>query len=216
MDSITQRLRLDGIVDGVSGNDAAAQQTIQRIQQQLRNTPNVYLPSHDPESARRPEQRETVAFAAPNHVEELHYLILAAQREGNRMLAEALRPLDVTPSQAEVLRVLQDYQSLSLIALGELLVCETGSPSRLVHGMVEAGLIERVTAPTNRRMVKLTLSARGLQKADQIRAVEEAMHHVILRSLPPDTSLTALNALLWNFIADRPSGTALNRRTGRS
>ena len=35
-------------------------------------------------------------------VEELRYLMLAVQREGNRTLTEALRPLDLTPSQAEV------------------------------------------------------------------------------------------------------------------
>lgn len=40
--------------------------------------------------------------------EELRYLILAIQREGNRLLAAELRPLGVTPSQAEVLRVLSD------------------------------------------------------------------------------------------------------------
>ncbi|GCE21445.1 MarR family winged helix-turn-helix transcriptional regulator [Dictyobacter kobayashii] len=112
--------------------------------------------------------------------------------------------------------MLQDYQPLSLIALGELLVCEVGSPSRLVNGMVEAGLIERVTSPTNRRMITLTLSESGQQKADQIRAVEEAMYQTILQSVPPDTSLTALNSLLWNFITNRPAGEALARRTNRS
>ncbi len=86
-------------------------------------------------------------------VEELRYLVLAVQREGNRTLTEALRPLELTPSQAEVLRVLQEFQPLSLFALGDLLICETGSPSRLVNGMVEAGLIERVPSITNRRMV---------------------------------------------------------------
>ena len=40
--------------------------------------------------------------------EELRYLILAIQREGNRLLAADLRPLGITPSQAEVIRVLAD------------------------------------------------------------------------------------------------------------
>ena len=38
--------------------------------------------------------------------DELRYLILAAQREGSRRLGEALRHLDLTPAQAEVLDVL--------------------------------------------------------------------------------------------------------------
>ncbi len=94
-------------------------------------------------------------------VEEFLYLVLAAQREGNRILTEALRPLDLTPSQAEVLRVLQEHQPLSLIALGDLLVCESGSPSRLVNGLVEADLVKRVPSASNGRMVTLTLTAAG-------------------------------------------------------
>ena len=54
--------------------------------------------------------------------ERLRYLVLAAQREGNRMLTEQLRSLGVTPSQAEGLRVLADRGPLSLKQVGELLV----------------------------------------------------------------------------------------------
>src|SRR5436305_14726920 len=89
-------------------------------------------------------------------VEELRYLMLAVQREGNRLLTEALRPLELTPSQAEVLRVLQEHQPSSLIALGEMLVCESGSPSRLVNGRVEADLGKRVPSATHGRIVTLT------------------------------------------------------------
>jgi hypothetical protein len=77
-------------------------------------------------------------------VEELRYLVLAIQREGNRLLAAELRPLGITPSQAEVLRVLRDHGPLTLNALGDLLVCETGnSPSRLVDRLVAQGLVKR-------------------------------------------------------------------------
>ena len=51
-------------------------------------------------------------------VEELRYLILALQREGNRLLAAGLRGLELTPSQAETLRVLADHQPLSPIRPG--------------------------------------------------------------------------------------------------
>ena len=148
-------------------------------------------------------------------VEELRYLVLAAQREGSRTFTEALRPLDLTPSQAEVLRVLQEHQPLSLIALGNLLVCETGSPSRLVNGMVEGELIERLPSTMNGRMVVLTLTERGREKADQVRAVEEAMYQVILDTLA-GVSLLEINELLWRFVEGRPAGEALAKRTGRS
>jgi MarR family transcriptional regulator, organic hydroperoxide resistance regulator len=148
-------------------------------------------------------------------IEELRYLMLAVQREGNRTLTEALRPLNLTPSQAEVLRVLQDFQPLSLIALGDLLICETGSPSRLVNGMVEAGLIERVPFTKNRRMVTLTLTEKGQEKAERVREVEQMMYRMITELLG-GVPLPDIQALLWRFIEGRPAGDALARRTGRS
>ena len=148
-------------------------------------------------------------------VEELRYLMLAVQREGNRTLTDALRPLELTPAQAEVLRVLQEFQPLSLIALGELLICESGSPSRLVNGMVEAGLIERVTSTTNRRMVTLTLTEKGQERAERVREVEQMMYRTITELLEGVT-LQDIQAILWRFIQGRPAGDALARRTGRS
>jgi MarR family transcriptional regulator, organic hydroperoxide resistance regulator len=148
-------------------------------------------------------------------VEELRYLMLAVQREGNRSLTEALRPLELTPAQAEVLRVLQEFQPLSLISLGDLLVCESGSPSRLVNGMVEAGLIERVTSTTNRRMVRLTLTKKGQERAERVREVEQMMYRTITELLG-GVSFPEIQALLWRFIEGRPAGGALARRTGRS
>ena len=41
-------------------------------------------------------------------IEEFRYLVLAAQREGARALATALKPHDLTPSQAEAIAVLRD------------------------------------------------------------------------------------------------------------
>jgi MarR family transcriptional regulator, organic hydroperoxide resistance regulator len=147
-------------------------------------------------------------------IEELRYLILAAQREGNRILSEALRPLALTPSQAEVLRVLQDYQPLSLFELGQLLVCETGSPSRLVNGLVETGLIARAPSQLNGRKVILELTPNGQSKANQVRTIEEAMYSSLSEQLP-DPLLAEILPLLRNYVSGRPSGNALVRRIAR-
>ena len=147
-------------------------------------------------------------------IEELRYLILAAQREGNRLFAEALRPLRLTPSQAEVLRVLQDHEPLSLIALGDLLVCETGSPSRLVQGLVEDGLVERTSSATDKRMVTLRLTSLGRERAESVGAVESQFYEANA-SVVKDAPLPELLELLWRFVEGKPAGTALARRTGR-
>jgi len=148
-------------------------------------------------------------------VEEFRYLVLAAQREGNRILTEALHPLDLTPSQAEVLRVLTEHQPLSLIALGDLLVCESGSPSRLVNGLVEAGLVKRVPNASNGRMVTLTLTERGEEMATRVSAVEAALYGFISEALQGQ-SLSESMALLWRLVEGRPAGEALARRIRRA
>lgn len=62
--SYTQDLLLAGAVDGVTFKERAARQTTRRIQQYLRETPTIYLPSHDPESAQRLESRSVAVAPA--------------------------------------------------------------------------------------------------------------------------------------------------------
>jgi MarR family transcriptional regulator, organic hydroperoxide resistance regulator len=146
-----------------------------------------------------------------NSIEELRYLILAAQREGDRSLSAALEPLGLTTSQAEVLRVLNDYAPLSLIELGELLVCETGSPSRLVNALVVKNLVERIPSTEDRRMVTLSLSTSGKLIVEEIIAIEQGFYaHIadLLKTIP----LELINKVLWKFIDGRPAGIALMRR----
>jgi len=148
--------------------------------------------------------------------EELRYLILAIQREGNRLLATELRPLGVTPSQAEVLRVLSDHQPLTLIALGELLVCETGnSPSRLVDRLVAHGLVQRDVDPDDRRYITLSLTADGERLSHQITLVEQRLYGTIddlVAGQPVDKALSILRALADAF----PAGQAVARRRERT
>jgi MarR family transcriptional regulator, organic hydroperoxide resistance regulator len=148
--------------------------------------------------------------------EELRYLILAIQREGDRLLASQLRPLGVTPSQAEVLRVLSGYGPLTLTALGELLVCETGnSPSRLVDRLVAQGLVQRGADPTDRRCLTLGLTVDGRRLSRRIAVVEERLYSTIegyVADQPVDEALSTLRSLADAF----PSGRSLARRRQRS
>jgi MarR family transcriptional regulator, organic hydroperoxide resistance regulator len=144
--------------------------------------------------------------------EELRYLILAIQREGNRLLAAGLRPLGVTPSQAEVLRVLRDHGPLTLSSLGGMLVCETGnSPSRLVDRLVAQGLVQRDTDPRDRRYLALTLTEAGSKVSRGIVAAEDELYRTIdglVGGLPVKETITTLRTLAEAF----PAGEALARR----
>lgn len=146
-----------------------------------------------------------------NQADELRYLILAAQREGSRLFAEEVRPLGLTPAQAEVLTVLHEAQPLSLIEVGDRLVCETGSPSRLVAGLVEAGLVARLPSPSDQRKVTLSLTAEGAARHAQLALVEQRFSALVSDLGSPATIATVMDAL-WRFVRDKPAGQALARR----
>ena len=144
--------------------------------------------------------------------EHLRFAILAAQREGNRLLAQAFKPHGITSSQAEVLRLLQQHGTLSLSGLGQLLVCESGTnPSRLVERTVAAGLVERRTDAEDRRYLQLSLTPEGERLAIAVAGIEEDMYTLIdtvSSGLDTDTVLEFLHSL----IDALPAGEALNQR----
>lgn len=149
-----------------------------------------------------------------NQANELRYLILAAQREGSRLFAEQIRPLGLTPAQAEVLTVMHEGHPLSLVEVGERLVCESGSPSRLIEGMVKAELVERTPSSTDQRKVSLTLTKRGEQLYQQVAQIEQFFTQLV-NSWGDQATLDVVASALWQFVGDKPAGRALARRLKR-
>src|SRR5688500_17252746 len=92
---------------------------------------------------------------------ELALSVKAVTRQLERLANEAMRPLGLTGAQADALLVIERAAPLSLKELGELLIAESGHPSRLVDRLVAAGLVERRAASDDRRRVELTLTAAG-------------------------------------------------------
>jgi glyoxylase-like metal-dependent hydrolase (beta-lactamase superfamily II) len=62
--SYSEELMLRGAIDGVAPDEKGARLTIERIQQQCRETPTVYLVAHDPETAARLAERRPVAIVS--------------------------------------------------------------------------------------------------------------------------------------------------------
>ena len=148
-----------------------------------------------------------------DEIEEFRYLVLAVQREGNRVFAARLKPLGITPAQSEVLRVLSERQPLSMSDLGELLICESsGSPSRLVDRLVASGHVSRDPG-ADRRSVRLQLTGSGTRLAEQIGAAESELYAALepaLRGQPLDATLQTLRSVA----AGSSAGRALARRIG--
>ncbi len=143
--------------------------------------------------------------------EEFRFLILGLQRDGNRALAAMLAPLGVTPSQAEAIRCLADAGPISLRGLGGLLICEAGSPSRLVNALVERGLVERREDLEDRRHVVLALTDAGRSLETKILTVEMKLHAWISHKAGP-ANIPDMIGLLRPFLEDTASGEAIVRR----
>ncbi|GGH86530.1 DNA-binding MarR family transcriptional regulator [Pullulanibacillus pueri] len=143
--------------------------------------------------------------------EAFRYLILAVQRQGNKMLKAYLKNIGVTPSQAEVMSVLKKYQPIALKELGHLLICEEGSPSRLVERMVKENLIERIRDQRDSRYVRLVLTPLGNEKYELIIKAEADMYHRVEALYSKEELMTA-NQMLRKIILGTPLEQALEDR----
>jgi MarR family transcriptional regulator, organic hydroperoxide resistance regulator len=144
--------------------------------------------------------------------EELRYLILAAQREGDRALSAALRPYGLTTAQAEAVDVLRKAKRpLTVKEIGERLICEHGSPSRLMQTLVRKGLVERSAAKDDGRLTLLRLSSKGRTAAQRMteakRRIDRAIAPILERH---DVDSTLV--LLRSMVGDMSAGRALARR----
>jgi DNA-binding MarR family transcriptional regulator len=150
-----------------------------------------------------------------DQIEELRYLVLAAQRDGNRVLAALLRPLGLTPAQAEVLTVLAGAgRPLTIREVGELLVCEPGSPSRLVASLVTAGHVARRPHPDDGRASALELTDDGRRAAAEVRVVEDRFHQALATRVTSRRDIEAAIRTLRGVAQAGASAEALNRRLG--
>ena len=144
-------------------------------------------------------------------LQELRFLILAAQRTGSRIMTGVLKPLGLTPAQAEVLQVLHEFGPLSLNRLGGLLICETGSPSRLVASLVAKELVARSASQDDGRAIELSLTPKGAALLASAAAIEPALAGTISDALSAE-EIAAMNEGLRKLVAASPAGRAVARR----
>jgi MarR family transcriptional regulator, organic hydroperoxide resistance regulator len=145
-------------------------------------------------------------------IEEFRYLVLAAQREGARALATALKPHGLTPPQAEAIAVLRDAgRPLTVREIGQRLVCEGGSPSRLMSTLAHKGLVRSALGPEDRRTTLLSLTAAGLDAARTVGQIEQDLYGA-LTIMVGDEQLAAVVPALRALVGELPAGQALQRR----
>ncbi|MEU5698954.1 MarR family winged helix-turn-helix transcriptional regulator [Streptomyces aurantiacus] len=167
-----------------------------------------------------PTSTDTIAPQSPataeqrRHDSELRYLLLAAQREGARQMTGQLKSLNLTPAQAEILLVLAERAPLTLAELGRLIVCESGSPSRIVDTLTKRGLVDREPGQVDRRVVHLRLTSRGEELMPVLRTIDARTDAMIVDRLSAEEQAVMTRGLR-RILDGTPSGTALAARFGR-
>ena len=74
-------------------------------------------------------------------IEILRFLIKSCERESLYVFNNLLKDLELTSNQVEVITILNSYGAMSVKELGNLLICEKKSPSRLVQSLIKKNLL---------------------------------------------------------------------------
>ena len=92
-------------------------------------------------------------------------LVLTVLHASSAMLSShraLLKPHGVTPQQFNILRILNGADgALSLADVASRMIDRNSNTSRLIDKLLAKGLVQRVTCPSDRRRVEITLTNEG-------------------------------------------------------
>ena len=141
------------------------------------------------------------------------YIFRSAEKEAMKKFGATLSSLNVTPNQSEVLLVLYENEPVSLKELGELLICEQKSPSRLVQGLVEKGLIYKGTSQSDARYSVLYLTKEGKEIAAKIIEKENEFDKELAQFLEKNIGLEQMMSILKEYLKGTNSEKKLKMRS---
>lgn len=113
------------------------------------------------------------------YIEELRYLIKAVDREGELNYARRLKAINITPSQYEILKILSLKNGLSISEIGELLICGSENPSRLIDRLVLKNLVEKKNSKQDSRIVNICITSEGMAVVKKAAVIEEEFNEDI-------------------------------------
>lgn len=115
------------------------------------------------------------ATHTPRPEEQLCFAVYLAGHAFNRVYRAVLADLGLTYPQYLVMLVLWERDGLSVKALGERLMLDSGTLTPLLKRLEAAGLIARRRSREDERRVRVLLTAAGDQLRETARCVPQAM-----------------------------------------
>ena len=102
---------------------------------------------------------------------------------------------DLTPQQFNILRILRGAgQPLSTLQIRQRMLDKMSDTSRIVDRLVKKALVKKVVCKSDRRLVDVTISEKGLALLEKLDGFNEEMDSFLTRITPEEAK--TLNLLL--------------------
>lgn len=145
-------------------------------------------------------------------IEILRFLIKSCEREFLHIFNDLLKDLGLTPNQVEVLTILNAYGAMSVKDLGNLLICEKKSPSRLVQSLIKRGSLERKVNKEDKRVSLICLTSQGKKLIPKINSINIKFNRIIEKKVPSTNEVDQAIDILSSYLGGTDSLTKIHRR----
>ncbi len=128
----------------------------------------------------------------------IHFMLV--NNKISEAIASSLKPYDVSQQQFNVLRILrgQNEKPANLSTLNERMISKMSNTTRLVDKLLLKGYVDRITCPSNRRKVEISITKKGKTALDKMDAAMNTAENDMLKNLSKK-ELEHLNQLLNKF-----------------
>lgn len=120
------------------------------------------------------------------HIEDcLSFYLNKAYQRVTQTVKQRLAPYGVTPVQYALLKVLWEEDNQSGAELGERLLLDSATMTGLLDRLEHAGLIERQSHVSDRRVHRIVLTSRGRELQEPLDRELDQINDDFLSKLPP-------------------------------
>lgn len=147
-----------------------------------------------------------------NKIEELRYLIEAVNKEGEEAYKKMLAPLDITPNQNEVLKILSVCDGLSVSGIGDLLICGSDSPSRVIQRLINKEFVKKESDKKDTRKSIISITNKGKDILKESTKIEDAFNQTIQETIEKEIDVDLLIAILSKQVEGSKTLNQIKRR----
>lgn len=128
----------------------------------------------------------------------IHFLLV--NNKIRETIASSLKPFDVSPQQFNVLRILRGHSDkpANLSTLNDRMITKMSNTTRLVDKLILKGYVNRITCPSNRRKIEISITKTGKTALDKMDKAMDDAENDLLKNMSKK-ELEQLNELLNKF-----------------